>query len=366
MQYRYIFNSSTTKRHVNVQSWFNVVFLSSFKCTKPQQEVRKSFGLARPLVITLQYTVHFVASTMVVPVIDPLAGHHQSMSTNNHDGADSNSPSHIAMTGHYFSAEDIQDLLGGVLGEHPGGSDAHSLGGGGDSSDHKALARTERKRSREKQRRSEVNKRFTELTDVLRRIEGEVEETRALAPILYSPNNRADLIARTVSLLNSLHESNKRRKQEISSLQEDLQQAKKAGEDTAAKLKESMMAPQNVGGNKVLMMVPMMIGGDNGATPAMGWGAGQGAMPFMMPNVAAANSEPQRSTYTQAPTATPDVAAAAMVANPWGMMPPWMMQHMVMPTAMAAVATSSSTANGDQKAASDDSAAAGSNLAHCA
>lgn len=305
------------------------------------------------------------------------------MSTNNNNdtGRDNHhhSPSHIAMTGHDFSPEDLQDLLGGVLGDpHPGDSsaDLHSLGGAhSDLGDDKAVARTERKRSREKQRRCDVNRQFSELTAVLRRIEAEAEELRA--PTLYSPNNRADLIARTASLLNQLHESNKRRKQEITQLQEELQQTKKAGEETAAKLKESMMTPQNMGGNKMLMMVPMMIGGDGGATPAnMGaFGGGQG-MSFMMPPPPEQQSRTSVASYAQslAPSSDQATAAGAMQGHPWGMMPPWMMQHMVMPpsfmggAASTVTTTSPNGANvgGDQKAASDSSAPVGSNLAHCA
>lgn len=105
----------------------------------------------------------------------------------------------------------------------------------------KAQARSERKRSREKQRRSDVNKQFSDLTEVLQRIETEeAEEDHSVVRLAFSPTNRVDLIARTITHLERLNASNKRRKAEIESLQQQLAHAKKAGEDTAAKLKEVM------------------------------------------------------------------------------------------------------------------------------
>ena len=141
--------------------------------------------------------------------------------------------------------------------------------------DAKAHARSERKRSREKQRRSDVNKQFTDLTQLLQKIDAEDaaaaaaeaaaatsntnEElgscdvksssvassatTVAASRITFNPSNRVDLIGRTILQLERLHEANKRRKNEIASLQQQLDVAKKAGEDTAAKLKEAMLAP---------------------------------------------------------------------------------------------------------------------------
>lgn len=234
-----------------------------------------------------------------------------------------NSPSHIAMTGHEFSTEELQDILGSVGNFLPhnedettsGGVDFHSItygnttataatttttscsgggkgndsdyeikssgcggggDGGGDSGEEKFVARTERKRSREKQRRSDVNKQFSDLTSCLRYVESEydAEELRTAAlPTVFSPSNRADLLARTVALLNALHATNKRRKKELDELQGELENSRKAGEEMAAKLKENIMAPQSVGGNKVMVMVPMMLGGDGQ----------QAAMPMMNP-----------------------------------------------------------------------------------
>lgn len=147
-----------------------------------------------------------------------------------------------------------------------------------DGDDGKGVDRTERKRCREKQRRVDTNKQFSELTACLRQVESEFdsEELRSAAlPSVFSPSNRADLLARTAALMNALHQCCKRRKVEVETLRVDLENAKKAGEEAAAKLKENIMAPQNMGGNKVMMMVPMMIGGDGqtGMMPMMNpWG----------------------------------------------------------------------------------------------
>ena len=264
-----------------------------------------------------------------------------------------NSPHHLGMDGTDFSPEDLHHILGAVAGdtsahhftESLSHSDLHSLQDAaafpGDAEKAPAdCARTERKRSREKQRRFDVNKQFTELTATVRQIEMETEEYRV--PTMYSPNNRADLIARTVALLQALHTMNQKKQKEMLELQEELQRAKLAGEEAAQKLKESMMAPQNVGNNKVIMMVPMMMNSENG-------GGAAAPSPYIPPF----------------PAASSDPAA-------WGVMPPWMMQHMVMPPPQVLVPpappTSGPTSNGEPKVASTatDSSIVGSNLAHCA
>lgn len=250
------------------------------------------------------------------------------------------------------------------MGMNAGGNANNPLGSNITSST-ETVARTERKRSREKQRRLDVNKQFTELSTTVRQIECEMEEYRA--PTMFSPSNRADLIAHTVSLLSALHEMNQKKNADIQNLQEELQRVKLVSEETAAKLKESMLAPQNLGNNKVLMMVPMMISNDNaannganvplpnGAAPAASSGmtavptqvvppnmSGMStippaAMPFMIPSpaMAAPTSETlQQAACNNSATGNDAItSASAMNATapaPWGMMPPWMMQHMMM------------------------------------
>jgi len=141
----------------------------------------------------------------------------------------------------------------------------------------KAQARSERKRSREKQRRCDVNKQFANLTSVLQRIDSEeaaaardeaekqIASTTsssaavAMGRLAINPSNRVDLIGRTIHLLEHLHAANKRRKLEIDRLQEELELAKKAGEDTAMKLKEAMLAPPGEPMNKVRFFHTVVI-----------------------------------------------------------------------------------------------------------
>ena len=180
--------------------------------------------------------------------------------------ADSNpsSPAHFGFAGN-FSAEDIQELLGAMASDHHHHSRTltsvnTSINGNTSSnysvgikrslenvneddcgSDDKAQARSERKRYREKQRRSDVNKQFTDLTQILRQIEAEEsEEDPSKARLTFNPTNRVDLIARTIIHLERLRELHKKKKCEVENLQIQLENAKKAGEETAAKLKEVM------------------------------------------------------------------------------------------------------------------------------
>ena len=158
-----------------------------------------------------------------------------------------------------FSEEEIHDILGAV-GESASNPPIHdvvqpqplveaSIAEGGDSNhgsedgvsaEARAAARSERKRSREKQRRSDVNKRFSDLTTLLRRIETEDQEAGACIPLLATgPTNRVDLIARTIAALERIHESNKKRTREVAELTRQLEESKKIASDTAARLKEA-------------------------------------------------------------------------------------------------------------------------------
>jgi hypothetical protein len=283
------------------------------------------------------------------------------------------SPNHIGHAPHHhhhhhedgFSPEDIHHLLGDVLGgddnedgAHGGRSGPPSEAGSSVNVDaNKNLARTERKRSREKQRRSDVNKQFHDLTHLLRRMETEdPDEFSHLPP--YSPANRVELMGRTVQMLSVLYERNKKRKTEITDLQEQLEASKKAGEETAAKLKEAMMTPQSMGGNKVMMMVPMLIntGGDSSQPQSQQSSAQPPAMPF----------QSWMTSFMGMPTAaaaTPaefNPAAMAAAAAPHPMQMPFLMP-MTMPAPTPASGAPSSS-SGDLK----QEAKTGSNLAHCA
>jgi hypothetical protein len=122
--------------------------------------------------------------------------------------------------------------------------------------DDEAQVRSERKRSREKQRRNDVNQQFAELTEILKRIEREEQEigrgddsygslsTMMAIAASTGPTNRVDLIARTIVHLERLNRSAKKQKIEINNLREQLENTKKSGEDMAEKLKDVMFNQQ--------------------------------------------------------------------------------------------------------------------------
>ena len=90
-----------------------------------------------------------------------------------------------------------------------------------------------------------MNKQFADLTQLIRQIESEESpgDDLVASRLAFSPTNRVDLIARTIAHLERLRESNKKRKFEVDSLQKQLEESKKAGEETAAKLKEATLGP---------------------------------------------------------------------------------------------------------------------------
>jgi hypothetical protein len=151
---------------------------------------------------------------------------------------------------HNFTDEDLNDILGATLMEDakaveeaPGSTNSGAEDDEEEDSG-KVQARSERKRSREKQRRSDVNKQFADLTQLLRRIESE-EEGRTVVPMSSaSATNRVDLIARTITTMQRTHELCKKRKVEIESLQKQLEESHKMTEDTAARLKEATLYQQ--------------------------------------------------------------------------------------------------------------------------
>ena len=121
----------------------------------------------------------------------------------------------------------------------------------------RSKARSERKRNREKQRRDGVNRQFSELTKVLKRLELEEREEAErklrmsagsdgiMSASLHSvrlpfiaPNNSVDLIACAIVHLQHLHRMSKRQQDDLNRLEDEVQHAKKAGEDTASKLKD--------------------------------------------------------------------------------------------------------------------------------
>lgn len=141
----------------------------------------------------------------------------------------------------------------------------------------KALARSERKRTREKKRRCDVNAQFADLTVLLRRVEEENEnedddvDKRGTGS---NPTNRVDLIARTIYMMERIHEGNIKRRKIISKLQQDVTDAEKrakAAEDKYQKVKLWGKQP-------MMMMLPMMV------PPTTGCTSNAGCVPIMPPS----------------------------------------------------------------------------------
>lgn len=127
------------------------------------------------------------------------------------------------------------------------------------SSGERAQARSERKRSREKQRREDVNKQFADLIALLPQIEADEEDGNRLP--YSSITNRVDLIVVTIGILERLHKVSTDRKHEIARLEKELEDAKKMVEDTADRLKEATLNYQQPGGsqNQVRLSCPINI-----------------------------------------------------------------------------------------------------------
>uniref|UniRef100_A0A7S2Y2G6 BHLH domain-containing protein n=1 Tax=Entomoneis paludosa TaxID=265537 RepID=A0A7S2Y2G6_9STRA len=291
-------------------------------------------------------------------------------------------------------------------------------------------ARSDRKRAREKQRRADVNQKFDELTSMLKSIEVQLTETASsstgaspLPPFSYGaaagsgsasscmPNNRVDLIARTIQILSCLSQERQSLLEANQDLDREFKRAKKAGEETAAKLKQAMTQPVSAGKNQMLMMVPMLV--QQQQAQAQMQQAQQAQMQQAQMPAAAAAASSEEATPSAAmpamaspfmhpgmmgmpgmmPMAPTDASAAAGMPTmtPWGpmMMPspmgmPWAGNPMMasMPsmttTAMPTPAAASPPSGGSSPQGSDSldnssqgkpaaaASSASGNLAHCA
>lgn len=97
--------------------------------------------------------------------------------------------------------------------------------------DDKGLSRSERKRSREKQRRSDFNQQFSELKEVLGKIDeaedSRTDEKRQRRTLKSSSaKNRQDLIAHAVDVLINLHSKNQEQMKEIQELKDEVEKLK--------------------------------------------------------------------------------------------------------------------------------------------
>jgi len=132
----------------------------------------------------------------------------------------------------------------------------------------KARIQSERKRSREKQRRSDVNTQFADLTALLKKVEAEDvqsdENRKAFVKELSTASsnnmNRVDLIGKTITVLNRVHNENLKRKRTIDELNEELKVTKKRAEEATIKLQQKQSNPSgSEQSNPMMMMVPMMM-----------------------------------------------------------------------------------------------------------
>eukprot|EP00548_Thalassiothrix_antarctica_P002931 CAMPEP_0194142454 /NCGR_PEP_ID=MMETSP0152-20130528/11693_1 /TAXON_ID=1049557 /ORGANISM="Thalassiothrix antarctica, Strain L6-D1" /LENGTH=318 /DNA_ID=CAMNT_0038841397 /DNA_START=63 /DNA_END=1019 /DNA_ORIENTATION=- len=300
-----------------------------------------------------------------------------------------------------FSEEEIHDILGAMQGHEqqhtftepntqqqqiPQQETNDYVAPGSEiTSEVRAKARSERKRSREKQRREDVNKQFADLSQLLRQIEAEdlTDEGCKRLPITSGgPTNRVDLIGRTIVVLERIHKLNKDRKLEIDDLNKQVEDSKKMAEDTAARLKEATMyqpGPQK----QMMMMMPMMmppdgINGSAGATTA----GFPGMMPqFFMPQMQQMMI-PQMAQMAPAPTSTSTQATStqsspstssmmmSQVMPQVQMMKPF--NPMVFPSQTSSVLPSAQSSTNPQQQSQTPgkqqgpSNVVGGNLAHCA
>merc|ERR1711862_22274 len=137
----------------------------------------------------------------------------------------------------------------------------------------KAKIRSEKKRTREKQRRTDVNTLFTDLTLLLKKIDSEncEDDESPKSSVRLSTNmNRVDLIGKTISTLDRLHSENKKRKCSVNKLSAELEENKKRFEEVSRKLQERELQPcqDKKPSEPVMMMVPMMVRPDGAAQPA--------------------------------------------------------------------------------------------------
>eukprot|EP00588_Corethron_pennatum_P011280 CAMPEP_0194281750 /NCGR_PEP_ID=MMETSP0169-20130528/21473_1 /TAXON_ID=218684 /ORGANISM="Corethron pennatum, Strain L29A3" /LENGTH=467 /DNA_ID=CAMNT_0039026889 /DNA_START=179 /DNA_END=1582 /DNA_ORIENTATION=+ len=135
------------------------------------------------------------------------------------------------------------------------------------ASEERAAARVERKRDREKRRREDVNKQFDELSTLLQRIAplpgdrlpGTTEGVTATpqsqslpsSSALAGPSNRADLLSRTCSVMQEIHDARSALADQVMDLRRKLIESK-------------TNAGCHCGGvsslqHHVMMMVPMMV-----------------------------------------------------------------------------------------------------------
>jgi hypothetical protein len=169
------------------------------------------------------------------------------------------------------------------------------------SEDTKAQIRSERKRNREKQRRSDVNNQFAALTDLLQSVEGydldsdvsddedecepKKRKINSVGMVNVAPANRVDLIARTIAVMDRLHKVNRSLRQNVKDLRKNL---KKCNGGAAATNSTSAMPGMMTNGMNMamngqmqgmMMMMPQQMASTDGQQQPM-----MMMVPMMMPN----------------------------------------------------------------------------------
>lgn len=211
----------------------------------------------------------------------------------------------------------------------------------------KVHARSERKRNREKQRRTDVNAQFAALTSLLRRVEAEDLESDAdteeddddsadpdnktkkrkkcsLSVIgalgQGSPSNRVDLIARTITVMDRLHELSAKRRTEVRKLKKQLKTTKTTDEVTDKVTAVPVQVPSAAGAQMMPMNAPsmMMSPGKDGQQPFM----------MMVPMMMGPDGQPQGGGMPTAPMPLP---MQFMGQQCYPMQPPSQGQQVKMP-----------------------------------
>mmetsp|Transcript_36109 Transcript_36109/g.44180 ORF Transcript_36109/g.44180 Transcript_36109/m.44180 type:complete len:391 (-) Transcript_36109:171-1343(-) len=162
----------------------------------------------------------------------------------------------------------------------------------------KALERSMRKRSREKQRRCNANAQFADLTTLLKKIESEEGNTPDGGASAIS--NRVDLIARTITVMEKIHNENGKRRIEVNELKEKYDRASKKVKELEDKVQvcekaNSVTKPAQ----QIMMMVPMMMApnGNNATGFPMMPSQNGAAPPFPTPS----SFMPQNASFGHAP-----------------------------------------------------------------
>ena len=154
------------------------------------------------------------------------------------------------------------------------GSPTPTTGGSTNNNKHQLALRSEQKRIREKQRRTDVNQQFEELTNVIIRlnsVEQKIQQEMGFSSSMatpFIPSSRVELIARSIAQLERLPRVIKKQKMEIVSLEQQVVVAQKTGEEVAWKMKLATAAVSKAlnGSSTMAHRVISDMNGNNGSS----------------------------------------------------------------------------------------------------